>query len=95
LNETREPAAGAGFLELEAADWLGTLGLTCVVADIYEKREYEGVFYHLFRSGVSCVCAPDKLWLLPERELFKLSVIFLPASNAVQTPCRMIAEVGE
>ena len=93
LQEDIDPAAGQSYFELETADVLADMHLTCLVADSYEKKNYEGVFYQFFQRGLPCVCAPCKLWLLPEKTVFTLSVIFLPVNGAVQTPCRLIAEL--
>lgn len=93
LQEDIDPPSGSSYFELETADVLARMNLTCLVADSYEKKNYEGVFYQLFRRGLPCVCAPTKLWLLPEKEIFTLSVIFLPVPGAMQTPCRLIAEL--
>ena len=93
LQEDIDPDAGISYFELETADVLESMHLTCLVADSYEKKNYEGVFYQFFQRGLPCVCAPCKLWLLPEKTVFTLSVIFLPVDGAVQTPCRLIAEL--
>ena len=84
---------GKSHLTLEAADAICNLNLRCLISDTYEKAAYEGVFMHLFRGGVACVCIPDNLDQLPEQQSFFCSVIFLPIPGAVQLPCRVIAEL--
>lgn len=88
-----KPIEILSYLELETVDILANMNLTCLMADSYEKENYEGVFYQLFKRNLSCICMPGKLWLLPEKTVFILSVIFLPVAGAVQTPCRLIAEL--
>jgi kynurenine formamidase len=79
------------FLDKSALDWIASLGIRLIISDIYESKAKHGVFFYLFKSGISTVCCPVNLHLINAPEV-SISCFFIPHESAVQIPCRVIAE---
>lgn len=77
------------YLDMGAVDWIISTGCRCLLSDIYESRNLDGVFLRLFAAGVSAVCCPENLFLIPD-EVF-LTVAF-PRWPTTQIPCVLLAE---
>ncbi len=80
------------YLDKSALDWIIEQGIDLLISDIYESTELKGVFYYLFKAGISTVCRPVNLDKLNAEEV-KITVLPLPVDGAVQIPCRVIAEI--
>ena len=81
------------YLDKSAVDWIIEQGVELLISDIYESKELLGVFYYLFKAGISTVCLPVNLDKLTAPEV-KITILPLPAAGVVQIPCRIIAELN-
>lgn len=88
--QSREIAQRSVWLSMDAVEWIISTGCHILVSDIYESRNLDGVFLKLFAAGVSTVCEPYNLFMLPGKAL--ISVCVLPTPKMYQNPCRLIAE---
>ena len=79
------------YLTLDAVEWMCAAGIEVIVSDIYESNDFEGVFLNLFKHDVSTVCFPVNLSELRESTC-EVSIFPLKSPQAVQLPCRVIAE---
>jgi len=80
------------YLDKSAVDWIIEQGVELLISDIYESTEITGVFYHLFKAGITTVCYPVNMDKLNTPEV-KITILSLPVEGVVQIPCRIIAEV--
>ncbi len=80
------------YLDKSAVDWIIEQGIELLISDIYESTELLGVFYYLFKAGISTICCPVNMDKLTKPEV-KITVLSLPLKGVVQIPCRVIAEV--
>lgn len=87
---SKEIACRSVWLTMDAVDWIISTGCHILISDIYESRNLDGVFLKLFQAGVSTVCEPYNLFMLPAKAL--ISVCVLPTPKMYQTPCRLLAE---
>lgn len=88
FNEVDERSV---YLSSDAVQWIIESGIHLLVSDIYESRKLHGVFYDLFKAGISTVCCPVNLHLI-ESPHCRLSVLAPPLKGITQVPCRIIAE---
>jgi len=79
------------YLSSDAVKWITESGIHLLVSDIYESRKLHGVFYDLFKAGISTVCLPVNLHLIDSPRC-KLSVFAPPLKGITQLPCRIIVE---
>ena len=79
------------YLDKSAVKWIIKQGVELLISDIYESQKLEGVFYDLFKAGISTVCFPVNLDKLTQPEV-KITLLPLPIKGIVQIPCRLIAE---
>ena len=82
------------FFEMDAVEWIIAQKVELLVSDIYESKALAGVFYKLFKAGISTVCLPVNMNKLTVPEL-KLTVMPLPVRGVTQIPCRVVAEISE
>ncbi len=80
------------YLDKSAVDWIIEQGVELLISDIYESTELLGVFYYLFKAGISTICNPVNMDEITKSEA-KITVLLLPIKGAVQIPCRVIAEI--
>ena len=78
------------YLTLDAVEFLKATPCRLLVSDVYESTALEGVFLKLFADGISTVCEPANLHLLPSGKV-KLTVLF-PKIPITQLPCALVAE---
>ncbi|OGV46664.1 MAG: hypothetical protein A2017_13730 [Lentisphaerae bacterium GWF2_44_16] len=88
FNEVDERSV---YLSSDAVRWIVESGIHLLVSDIYESKEIHGVFYDLFKAGISTVCCPVNLHLLDSPRCM-LSVFAPPLKGITQLPCRAVAE---
>jgi kynurenine formamidase len=79
---------------MDAVEWIIGQGVELLVSDIYESKALAGVFYKLFKAGISTVCNPVNMDQLTVPEV-KLTVMSLPVRGVTQIPCRVVAEISE
>lgn len=80
------------YFAREAAEWIVDSGVKLLVSDIYESNDHpQGVFSVLFGGGVSTICCPVNLHLLPAGPI-TVTALPLKFPGATQLPCRVIAE---
>jgi kynurenine formamidase len=80
------------YLDKSALKWIIEQGVELLISDIYESQKLEGVFYDLFKAGISTVCFPVNLDKLTQPEI-KITLLPMPVKDVVQIPCRIIAEL--
>jgi kynurenine formamidase len=80
------------YLDRSAVDWIIEQGIELLISDVYESTELLGVFYYLFKAGISTVCFPVNLDELTTLEA-KITILSLPLKGVKQIPCRVIAEI--
>lgn len=88
FNEVNERSV---YLSSDAVRWIVESGIHLLVSDIYESVEIHGVFYDLFKAGISTVCCPVNLHLIDSPRCM-LSVLAPPLKRITQLPCRAVAE---
>ncbi len=81
------------YLDKSAVDWIIAQGVELLISDIYESTELIGVFYYLFKAGISTICSPVNMDKLTVPEV-KITILSLPVEGVVQIPCRVIAELN-
>lgn len=80
------------YLDKSAVDWVIAQGVELLISDIYESTKLIGVFYHLFKAGISTICFPVNINKLTVPEV-KITILPLPVEGVAQIPCRVIAEI--
>jgi kynurenine formamidase len=86
-----EVAFRSVWLETSAVRWIRDSGVRLLVSDIYESPGLHGVFYDLFRAGISTVCHPVDLHRLSAPR-GRLTVLPVRIAGVTQLPCRVVAE---
>jgi kynurenine formamidase len=82
------------FFGHDSIEWIIAQKVELLVSDIYESKALLGVFYKLFKAGISTVCFPVNMNQLTVPEI-KLTVMPLPIRGITQIPCRVVAEISE
>jgi kynurenine formamidase len=80
------------YLTLDAVEWICSSGVEIIISDIYESVPLEGVFLEFFKHNVSTVCFPINLSELTTPSC-DITILPLKAPQAVQLPCRVMAEI--
>lgn len=82
------------YLDRDAVAWIADTGIHLFVSDIYESQSLHGVFWNLFKAGISTVCSPINLDQLTTPRA-KLTVLPVRFAGVTQLPCRVVAELIE
>ena len=78
------------YLDDSSLDWLIASPCRLLVSDIYESQALHGAFLKLFRAGVTAICEPVNLNVLP-RSVY-LTALFPKIPGVRQRPCRLVAD---
>jgi len=78
------------YLDDSAVQWIIDSGAKLLISDIFESTALEGVFLKLFRAGISTICEPRNMHLVPGPEA--LVTIMFPRVKTTQIPVSIVAE---